>query len=176
MSPCFGSRGTASPRPGNYPSRRARRLWAPASRARLRRRPHRLPLQRPSSTMAPTSALVTVSEGMTASPSLPSLEPLVSTHDNSRARRIALEPGRTSRTRTAISPRRLGSALSHPEEDAVLVGKVRPRRRSWPTTATRRAGSDGRSGNEPVKGSAVTEAPACTSRREMPWAVPVRRL
>lgn len=33
----------------------------------LRRRPHRLPLQRPSSTMAPTSALVAVSAGMTVS-------------------------------------------------------------------------------------------------------------
>jgi len=29
---------------------------------------------------------------------------------------------------------------------------------------------------EVLSGSAVTEAPACTSRREMPWAVPVRRL
>ena len=33
----------------------------------LRRRPHRLPLQRPSRTMAPTSALVAVSAGMTVS-------------------------------------------------------------------------------------------------------------
>ena len=57
-----------------------RNLWASASRVRLRRRPHRLPLQRPSSTIAPTSALVAVSAGMTVS----LLEALVSIHDNSR--------------------------------------------------------------------------------------------
>ena len=57
-----------------------RNLWTSASRARLRRRPHRLPLQTPSSTMAPTSALVAVSAGMIVS----LLEPLVSIHDNSR--------------------------------------------------------------------------------------------
>ena len=36
---------------------------ASVPRTCLRRRPHRLPLQMPSSTMAPTSALVAVSEG-----------------------------------------------------------------------------------------------------------------
>ena len=53
---------------------------ASSSRTRLRRRPHRLPLQRPSSTMAPTSALVAVSAGMTVS----LLKPLASIHGNSR--------------------------------------------------------------------------------------------
>jgi len=47
---------------------------ASVSRTCLRRRPHRLPLQMPSSTMAPTSALVAVSEGTAVS----FLEPLSS--------------------------------------------------------------------------------------------------
>ena len=73
MSPLLWEQGAAGPRSGNYPSLRMRNRWASASRTRLRRRPHHLPLQTPSSTTAPTSALVAVSAGMTVSlPSSPS--------------------------------------------------------------------------------------------------------
>jgi len=91
MCPLLWEQGAAGPRSGNYPSRLAWILWASASRARLRRRPHRLPLQTPSSTMAPTSALVAVSAGMTVS----LLKPLVSIHDNSRVWRAAQDRERT---------------------------------------------------------------------------------
>jgi len=84
--------------------------------------------------MAPTSALVAVSAGMTVS----LLEPLVSIHDNSRVWRAAQDRERTSRTGTAFSSRRLGSDLSPLEDNAVLVGKVRSRRRSWVETACRK--------------------------------------
>ena len=59
--------GPSGSRPGTYPPRRAWKLRVSVSMMRLRRRPHRLPLQRPSSTTAPTSALVAVSAGMTVS-------------------------------------------------------------------------------------------------------------
>ena len=65
--PLLWEQRAAGQRAGNYPSRLAWKLWALASRARLRRRPHHLPLQTPSSTTAPTSALVAVSAGMTVS-------------------------------------------------------------------------------------------------------------
>ena len=86
VSPLLWEQRAAGPRSGNYPSRLAWKLWASASRTRLRRRPHRLPLQRPSSTMTPTSALVAVSAGMTVSLTLLALlgPLLVSIHDNSR--------------------------------------------------------------------------------------------
>ena len=71
--PAVGAGGQQVHGPGTYLSRRARNLRASASRTRLRRRPHRLPLQTPSSTMAPTSALVAVSAGMTVSLLEPSL-------------------------------------------------------------------------------------------------------
>ena len=80
--PALGAGGQQVHGPGAYPSRRARNLWASASRTRLRCRPHRLPLQMPSSTMAPTSVLVAVSTGMTVSLFRAPL--LVSIHDNSR--------------------------------------------------------------------------------------------
>ena len=79
--PALGAGGLQVHEPGSYPSRRAWNLWASASRVRLRRRPHRLPLQRPSSTTAPTSALVAVSAGMTSPLGLLSL---LSIHGNSR--------------------------------------------------------------------------------------------
>ena len=107
--PLLWEQGQQGRGPGSYPSRLAWNLRASASRTRWRRRPHRLPLQTPSSTMAPTSALVTVSAGMTVS----LLEPLVSIHDNSRRRGLL-------RIENVLRDRRLRSPPDDWERTAVI--------------------------------------------------------